>query len=1315
MATWAATKKQARELLGLALSDRDATDVPMVLADAYGKFVPGPARGLPQYVTASGLVEGDTAAPVAVPADVLHFDTPFLTDIAHHADPSPADHDHNPRTPKVAPAPDADTTASADFAAQSAGTYDDEMLDAHFVAGDGRVNENIGLTAVHQVFHSEHDRLVEDIKHVLTEDTSATGVAALPEWRTALGADGWNGERLFQAARFITEMEYQHLVFEEFVRKVQPGVNPFQPFAFTQTEIDPAISAEFAHAVYRFGHSMLNEEIARKHNDGTDGSLSLLDGFLNPPAYTAKVAGGPSGVLTPEQAAGAVVMGMSDQAGNELDEFMTETLRNNLLGLPMDLAAINLARGRSEGVPSLNNLRRRIHGETADAQLAPYTSWVDFGEHLKHPASLVNFVAAYGRHPSILAAGTVAAKRDAARAIVDPRTTDVAPGDATEFMNATGEWTTGNSGLDDVDLWVGGLAETTVVFGGLLGSTFNYVFENQMTALQNGDRLYYLARTPGMNLRAQLEGNSFAELVMRNTDAHSLKADSFATADCKFELSNLAGTAAGYAASGNRVADDPASECDEQALLIRMPNGTIQYRARNTVDPSGINGQSVYNGTTGADRIHGGNDSDTFWGNEGADVIEGGDGADVALGGDGDDIITDLAGADVPKGGPGDDAINAGPGLDIVMSGPGKDFSTGGANANETFAGEGDDFVIAGDGEDVVFGDGGDDWQEGGNEPDLMQGDSGNLFFLDDSNKPGNDILIGQGGDDDYDMEGGDDIGVQGPGIEKNAGGSGYDWSIASTLKQSGDEQPMDSDLDLPIAPLDILTAGVRDRYNEVEALSGGPNNDTLRGDDLVPSQVGGGGFLGCDALDADGIARIKGLDQIVTERPTPASAVANETGRACMLSGNVWAEGNILLGGAGDDTIEGRGADDIIDGDRYVNVRLSVRDADGTEIRTVRSMTELQADVFAGRLDPGSIVAVREILTSATPGTDTAVFSGNRAASTVTVANGVVTVTGPDGTDTLRNIERLQFADATVVLAVPAAPANVTATAGVARATVTWTAPASDLPVTGYTVERSDGSTVVLTDVPATARSFTATGLTGGTAYTFRVRAVNMIGAGAYSAASAPVTPTAPVAPGAPAIGTATGGNAQAVVRWTPPATDGGSPVTRYEVVVRNATTGRTVGAVRPAPAAARQLTVTGLVNGTAYRFQVRAVNAVGGGALSGASNAVTPATVPGTPASVSATPGAAGGARTASVAWTAPTDDGGAAITGYRLTVQRLNDNGGDNGAPAVLTFQAAARSGTFTAPAAVPANTRYRFTLQATNAAGAGTGRAVTATVR
>ena len=64
------------------------TNIPMLAVDPYGNFIPGP-RGLPQYVTAGGaLVEGNLASPVPVPANVVHFDTPFLTDIAHNADPS---------------------------------------------------------------------------------------------------------------------------------------------------------------------------------------------------------------------------------------------------------------------------------------------------------------------------------------------------------------------------------------------------------------------------------------------------------------------------------------------------------------------------------------------------------------------------------------------------------------------------------------------------------------------------------------------------------------------------------------------------------------------------------------------------------------------------------------------------------------------------------------------------------------------------------------------------------------------------------------------------------------------------------------------------------------------------------------------------------------------------------------------------------------------------------------------------------------------------------------------------------------------------
>ena len=123
-------------------------------------------------------------------------------------------------------------------------------------------------------------------------------------------------------------------------------------------------------------------------------------------------------------------MGMTDQTGNEIDEFVTETLRNNLLGLPLDLAAINITRGRDAGVPPLNEFRRQLFTRTRDSSLRPYSSWSDFGLNLKHPYSLVNFIAAYGTHPSIT--GGLAHRRTAAELLVNggqrrPRRPDGVP------------------------------------------------------------------------------------------------------------------------------------------------------------------------------------------------------------------------------------------------------------------------------------------------------------------------------------------------------------------------------------------------------------------------------------------------------------------------------------------------------------------------------------------------------------------------------------------------------------------------------------------------------------------------------------------------------------------------------------------------------------------------------------------------------------------------------------------------------------------------------------------------------------------------
>ena len=81
------------------------------------------------------------------------------------------------------------------------------------------------------------------------------------------------------------------------------------------------------------------------------------------------------------------------------------------------------------------------------------------------------------------------------------------------------------------------------------------------------------------------------------------------------------------------------------------------------------------------------------------------------------------------------------------------------------------------------------------------------------------------------------------PASRRSPAPSANDWEIGQV-----EQLPQDMDLDLPILPLNILQVGVRDRFNEVEALSGWKYDDKLRGDDIVPAEVGGWRSIGCDA-----------------------------------------------------------------------------------------------------------------------------------------------------------------------------------------------------------------------------------------------------------------------------------------------------------------------------------------------------------------------------------------------------------------------------------------------------------------------------------
>lgn len=1041
IATWAETKAHALEMLGIRLTDADIFNVPLLRTDAFGKFIPDPVTGYAQIATPTGFVVG-SAAGTLVPANAFRTGHAFLDDIAHSAVPVFQTVTVDGVTTRVLDADglpilvaDAGTAVGNAVSVDTRGRnteYDNELLDQHFITGDGRGNENIGLTAVYTIFHSEHNRLVEANKLTLIEAARTGNLALLNEYLstdvTAVTATTvpvdllWDGERLFQAAKLVTEMQYQHLVFEEFARKVQPMVDPF---IFTNTpDIDPSIVAEFAHTVYRFGHSMLTDTVARMDANMQSDDVSLFQAFLNPAMFNA------SGVDA-AHAAGAIVRGMTRQAGNEIDEFVVEALRNQLVGLPLDLAALNIARGRETGVPSFNDFRAQLYAETGQVQLKPYVSWLDYAENLKNPLSIINFIAAYGTHETITAEATVAGKRDAATLLVFGDNTAAFDTERFAFLNHNGSWANRETGLNDVDFWIGGLAEAKMEFGGMLGSTFNFVFETQMEKLQNGDRMYYLSRLQGTNLLNQLEPNTFSGLVMRNTDlgeagSSHLAGNLFDTPDLILEV--------------DRTRELPGQVDPEQpSAILQMLNPKV-VRGIGTVDNNddGIvdfrdggyikffGGEHVVlGGTEGNDTLIGDKGIDTLWGDGGNDYLNARSEADQVFGGDGDDVIEDPFGDDLLRGENGDDVISGGAGFDILFGGAGQDFIVVGAETGEVFAGEGNDFVLGGGAPDVLMGNEGDDWLEGGDGLDGLAGENSELFF----NSPiiGHDVLNGQGNDTDYDGESGDDIMVQGPGIQRNNGMLGFDWAI-----HKGDPNGADSDLGVPIFPTQQALT-LRDRFDSVEGLSGWKFNDILTGTNLptgaVGGPVGGGvGIIGAPELDSrltqEGVDRISGLQAVIgdTLPPAPVGYVFDPS-----------LGGDILLGGGGSDTFWGKAGNDIIDGDSWLNVRIAVhatKDHTSPVLFSVDGLGEIKARMLSREINPGQLAIVREILDGDVDNTaiDRAIYTGDRAEydisrntdGSVTVNHARPVLVGnefADGIDMLRNIEEAQFADQLVSL----------------------------------------------------------------------------------------------------------------------------------------------------------------------------------------------------------------------------------------------------------------------------------------------------------
>lgn len=223
--------------------------------------------------------------------------------------------------------------------------------------------------------------------------------------------------------------------------------------------------------------------------------------------------------------------------------------------------------------------------------------------------------------------------------------------------------------------------------------------------------------------------------------------------------------------------------------------------------------------------------------------------------------------------------------------------------------------------------------------------------------------------------------------------------------------------------------------------------------------------------------------------------------------------------------------------------------------------------------------------------------------------------------------------------VAVPGIPASFQAVSGDAQVSMSWTAPGNGGAAIDYYIVYQNGIDVK----HPTGTATNITGLTNGQAYSFTVAAHSAVGTGPQSSSVSATPNVGLTVPGAPTGLTATQGDSQAALSWTAPTSNGGAAIDYYTVYVN--------GVARSNHYVTALATITGLTNGQQYTFTVAAHNSVGTGLQSTAATAVPSAvkTVPGAPTGLLTTPGNG----QVSLFWTAPSNNGGAAVDYYLVYV--------------------------------------------------------------
>ena len=312
------------------------------------------------------------------------------------------------------------------------------IVDGAYAAGDIRVQENPDLTALQTLFMREHNRQVDLLK------------VAHPDW---------TGDQLYQQARAIVTAEIAHITYTEFLPHLL-GTNAIKPYRGYKAGVDARLTEEFAGAAFRFGHSIVSANLEKTDELGNviGTPVTLKDAFFQDPAAFAADSG-----------AAGLLRHLTNDLSNSLDVHIVDDLRNFLFvpGVGMDLAAINLQRGRDLGLGTLNETRIALG-------LTPYTSFAQITSDATTAAALQ---AAYGD-------------------------------------------------VNQVELWIGGLAENHLS-GAMVGQTFDVIIAQQFTNLRDGDRFWYQNQGFDPATMRAIESTTLSSVILKNTDTQHMQADAF--------------------------------------------------------------------------------------------------------------------------------------------------------------------------------------------------------------------------------------------------------------------------------------------------------------------------------------------------------------------------------------------------------------------------------------------------------------------------------------------------------------------------------------------------------------------------------------------------------------------------------------------------------------------------------------------------------------------------------------------------------------------------------------------------------------------